>query len=94
MVVDSPGELFGVTGDIKQAFKVGPKAWGMQFHIEVGAAAMFSWFATYAREFEKLAGGVDHQKSLTVANWDAYRQRSLAVGNAFAAEVQAFASAR
>jgi GMP synthase (glutamine-hydrolysing) len=87
-------ELFGVTGDIKQAFKVGPKAWGMQFHIEVGAAAMFSWFATYAREFEKLAGGVDHQKSLTVANWDAYRQRSLAVGNAFAAEVQAFASAR
>lgn len=87
-------ELFGVTGDIKQAFKVGPKAWGMQFHIEVGAAAMFSWFATYAREFEKLAGGVDHQKALTVANWDAYRQRSIAVGNAFAAEVLAFASSR
>ena len=87
-------ELYGVTGDIKQAFKVGPKAWGMQFHIEVGAAAMFSWFATYAREFEKLAGGVEHQKALTVANWDAYRQRSLAVGEAFAAEVLRFASAR
>jgi GMP synthase (glutamine-hydrolysing) len=87
-------ELYGVTGDIKQAFKVGPKAWGMQFHIEVGAAAMFSWFATYGREFEKLAGGVEHQKALTVANWDAYRQRSLAVGEAFAAEVLRFASAR
>ncbi len=87
-------ELYGVTGDIKQAFKVGPKAWGMQFHIEVGAAAMFSWFATYAREFEKLAGGVEHQKALTVANWDTYRQRSLAVGEAFAAEVLGYASAR
>ena len=87
-------ELFGVTGDIKQAFKVGPKAWGMQFHIEVGAAAMFSWFATYAREFEKLAGGVDYQKALTVSNWEAYRQRSIAVGEAFAAEVLSFAAKR
>jgi GMP synthase (glutamine-hydrolysing) len=85
-------ELFGTTGDIKQAFKVGPKAWAVQFHIEVGPAAMFSWFATYAREFEKLAGGVEHQKALTVANWDAYRQRSIAVGEAFAAEVLAQAA--
>ena len=85
-------ELFGITGDIKQAFKVGPKAWAVQFHIEVGPAAMFSWFATYAREFEKLAGGVEHQKALTMANWDAYRQRSIAVGEAFAAEVVAQAA--
>ena len=87
-------ELFGVTGDIKQAFKVGPKAWGMQFHIEVGAAAMFSWFATYAREFEKLAGGVDHQKALTNEYWADYRARSLAFGEAYAQEVLAYAAMR
>jgi GMP synthase (glutamine-hydrolysing) len=80
-------ELFGVTGDIKQVFKVGPKAWGMQFHIEVGLAAMHSWFATYAREFEKLAGGVEHQKSLTEKYWRDYLKRSIAVGEAFAREV-------
>jgi len=87
-------ELFGVTGDIKQAFKVGPKAWGMQFHIEVGIAAMYSWFATYGREFEKLAGGVEHQKSLTGKFWQGYRERSLAVGQAFAGEVLEFAKKR
>jgi GMP synthase (glutamine-hydrolysing) len=80
-------ELYGVTGDIKQAFKVGPKAWGMQFHIEVGLAAMYSWFATYGREFEKLAGGVEHQKQLTDSYWKNYRDRSHAVGRAFAKEV-------
>ena len=83
-------ELFGVTGDIKQAFKVGPKAWGMQFHIEVGLAAMHSWFATYAREFEKLAGGVEYQKSLTEKYWRNYLARSIAVGEAFSREVIEF----
>jgi len=77
-------ELYGVTGDIRQAFKVGPKAWGMQFHIEVGLAAMHSWFATYGREFEKLAGGVEHQKDLTAKYWRDYQKRSWAVGKAFA----------
>lgn len=87
-------ELYGLTGDIKQAFKVGPKAWGVQFHIEVGAAAMFSWFATYAREFEKLAGGVDHQKTLTNEYWAEYRARSIAFGEAYAQEVLAYAAMR
>jgi len=82
-------ELYGVTGDIKQAFKVGPKAWGVQFHIEVGVAAMMSWFATYAREFEEWAGGVEHQKALTAKYFADYRARSVAVGEAFAAEVVA-----
>jgi GMP synthase (glutamine-hydrolysing) len=87
-------ELFGVTGDIKQAFKVGPKAWGVQFHIEVGLAAMHSWFATYAREFEKWAGGVEHQKALTSKFWRDYKERSVAVGQAFASEVLEFAKNR
>ena len=87
-------ELFGVTGDIKQAFKVGPKAWGMQFHIEVGIAAMYSWFATYGREFDKLAGGVEHQKDLTSKYWQNYRERSLAVGAAFAKEVLDYSAKR
>ena len=80
-------ELYGVTGDIKQAFKVGPKAWGMQFHIEVGLAAMHSWFATYPRAFDQYSGGLDLQKELTAKYWREYRDRSHAVGAAFAREV-------
>jgi GMP synthase (glutamine-hydrolysing) len=87
-------ELYGVTGDIPQAFKVGKRAWGMQFHIEVGLAAMHSWFATYARAFEKEGISVEDQKVATAANYAAYRQRSLAVGQAFAAEVANFAATK
>jgi len=87
-------ELFGVTGEIPQAFKVGKRAWGMQFHIEVGLAAMHSWFATYGRAFEKEGVSIEEQKAVTLANWKAYRDRSLAVGQAFAKEVFNFASTK
>ena len=87
-------ELFGVTGDIPQAFKVGKRAWGMQFHIEVGLAAMHSWFATYGRAFEKEGVSIEEQKVATTANWKAYRERSWAVGKAFAAEVAGFAASK
>ena len=87
-------ELFGVTGDIPQAFKVGKRAWGMQFHIEVGLAAMHSWFATYARAFEKEGVTIESQKIATLANYKTYRDRSLAVGQAFAKEVFNFASTK
>jgi GMP synthase (glutamine-hydrolysing) len=80
-------KLFGTTNDINQAFKVGPKAWGVQFHIEVGLAAMHSWFATYPKAFEKLGISVAEQKELTSKNWKTYRERSIAVGEAFAKEV-------
>jgi GMP synthase (glutamine-hydrolysing) len=80
-------KLYGTTGNINQVFKVGPKAWGMQFHIEVGLAAMHSWFATYPRAFEKLGVSVEGQKEITLKNWREYRKRSIAVGEAFAQEV-------
>ncbi len=82
--------LLGTTGEINQAFKVGPKAWGVQFHIEVGLAAMHSWFATYPKAFEKLGLSVEDQKAMTQKNWKAYRDRSWAVGKAFAKEVQKY----
>jgi len=87
-------ELYGVTGDIPQAFKVGKRAWGVQFHIEVGLAAMHSWFATYARAFEKQGVSVESQKVATAANYKAYLERSHAVGKAFAAEVTDFADSK
>ena len=80
-------KLYGTTNGINQAFKVGPKAWGVQFHIEVGLAAMHSWFATYPRAFEKLGVDVEEQKQITAKNWREYRKRSIAVGQAFAKEV-------
>ena len=80
-------KLYGTTNGINQAFKVGPKAWGMQFHIEVGLAAMHSWFATYPRAIEKLGVSVEEQKEVTLKNWKTYRDRSVAVGKAFAKEV-------
>ncbi|MCX8530068.1 MAG: type 1 glutamine amidotransferase [Rhodoluna sp.] len=85
-------KLYGTTNGINQAFKVGPKAWGLQFHIEVGLAAMHSWFATYPKAFEKLGISVESQKELTQKNWKAYRERSIAVGTAFAKEVKKYHS--
>jgi GMP synthase (glutamine-hydrolysing) len=87
-------ELYGVTGDIPQAFKVGKRAWGMQFHIEVGLAAMHSWFATYSRAFEKQGINVESQKAASAANYKGYLERSHAVGKAFAAEVTDFAASK
>ncbi len=83
-----------MTGDIPQAFKVGKRAWGVQFHIEVGLAAMHSWFATYARAFEKQGVSVESQKAASAANYKAYLERSHAVGQAFAKEVFTFASTK
>jgi len=83
-------KLYGTTNDINQAFKVGPKAWGVQFHIEVGVAAMHSWFATYPKAFEKLGISVEDQKALTKKNAKAYRERSIAVAQAFAKEVKKY----
>lgn len=91
---DAPSalDLLGITGSVNQVFRVGAKAWGMQFHIEVGPAAMHSWFATYASAFSKLGINLDEQKAITQKNWQAHQAMSHRVAGAFADEVNAFAS--
>jgi GMP synthase (glutamine-hydrolysing) len=90
--VPSSIELLGITKSVNQVFRVGAKAWGMQFHIEVGPAAMHSWFATYPSAFSKLGIDLDEQKAITAKNWLAHQAMSQRVAIAFANEVKAFAS--
>ncbi len=80
-------EVLGRTGATNEAFRVGERAWGVQFHIEIGPAAMHSWLATFAAEVD--AVGVDREqvRAETVTRWAAHRRLTTAFGAAFAAQV-------
>ena len=80
-------EVLGRTGATNEAFRVGERAWGVQFHIEIGPAAMHSWLATFAAEVD--AVGVDRElvRAETVTRWAAHRRLTTAFGAAFASQV-------
>jgi GMP synthase (glutamine-hydrolysing) len=42
-----------------QAFRVGERAWGIQFHAEVSAADLFQWAGDYATDPDALKIGID-----------------------------------
>ena len=86
---DLPAEVavLGRTGGTNEAFRVGERAWGVQFHIELGPAAMHAWLAAFAADID--AAGVDREQVLaeTVERWHAYQGLTTAFGTAFAAQV-------
>ena len=87
-------ELLGETNGIKQAFRVGSKAWGTQFHIEIGLSQQLSWLTTYRKYFEREGISIDDQVNRTHERWMAHRDRSWAMGRAFAQQVLAQAATR
>ena len=42
-----------------QAYRIGPCAWGIQFHAEVSRADALSWIEDYAADPDAVAAGVD-----------------------------------
>jgi GMP synthase (glutamine-hydrolysing) len=42
-----------------QAFRVGERAWGIQFHAEVSASDLFHWAASYTNDPDAVAIGID-----------------------------------
>jgi GMP synthase (glutamine-hydrolysing) len=83
--------VLGRTGELVEAYRVGDRAWGLQFHIEVGPAAIYSWLATYSEEMRSSGVDLDGFREDTARSWSGYRERTMQVGAAFAAQVHAFA---
>lgn len=83
--------LLGETDGIIEAYRLGPAAWGLQFHLEVGLATQLAWIAGGRRAYERAGVDPDEQAERSHENWRRYREQSHAVGAAFAAEVLAYA---
>jgi len=75
--------VLGRTGDLIEAFRVGERAWGLQFHIEANPGVALEWLGTYGEELR--AAGVDPAQWVreTAQHWRAYREDCWAVGEAF-----------
>ena len=83
-------ELLGAGDDVQvQAFRMGPNAWGVQFHFEVDAEGVDAWLRvaepSLERVWKRSAGEVREELRLYL---DAQQQRSRQLFNAFAQLIQ------
>lgn len=83
--------LLGETDGIIEAFRLGPAAWGLQFHLEVGLATQLAWIAGGRRAYERAGVDPEEQERLSHENFRRYREQAHAVGAAFADEVLRYA---
>ena len=88
------GSILGRTGALNQVVRVGEKAWGVQFHLEVNAGAIYSWIATYGDEMRAKGTDLEALADETAERWRTYRDLARGSGEAFAREVAEFASRR
>ena len=90
----SGAEILGIHGDLLQAFRIGPGAWGIQFHIEANPSVVYAWMAAFADDMASAGVDFDAIRRETRANWQTYRQRAWDLGIAFAHEVTVAADQR
>lgn len=88
------GAVLGRTGNLNQVVRIGDRAWGVQFHLEVNPGAIYSWIATYGDEMREQGADLDALAAETARRWQEYRRLARAFGDAFAAEVTTFAQRR
>ncbi|HEY7399386.1 MAG TPA: type 1 glutamine amidotransferase [Actinomycetota bacterium] len=88
------GSIVGRTGALNQVVKVGEKAWGVQFHLEVSPGAIYSWIATYGDEMRTKGTDLETLKKETAERWQTYRDLARGSGEAFAREVAEFSKRR
>jgi GMP synthase-like glutamine amidotransferase len=65
---DLPGgaiRLFGNSNYPNQGFRLGPTAWGMQFHLEVTVAAVEGFLTAFGADAEQADGGPDETRAAT-----------------------------
>jgi GMP synthase-like glutamine amidotransferase len=72
-----------------QAFRLGDAAWGLQFHLEVTAAAVEGFAAAFGADAEGLPGGLDAIRSATPDALGVLARWRDIVGDRFAALVAA-----
>jgi GMP synthase (glutamine-hydrolysing) len=82
--------ILATANGMNQAFRVGKNAWGAQFHIEMNLPTMLGWIASYPRAFEKAGNVPTEQVEATRQNWRLHQERSVALGRAFAEQVNAY----
>ena len=83
--------LLGETDGIIEAYRLGPAAWGLQFHLEVGLATQLAWIAGGRGAYERAGVDPDEQAERSHENYRRYREQAHAVGAAFAQEVLQYA---
>ncbi|MGV1034658.1 MAG: type 1 glutamine amidotransferase [Microbacteriaceae bacterium] len=82
--------LLGTGGGMNQTFRVGPHAWGTQFHPEVGLSQQLTWLSTYRRAFVNQGIDIDEQIAKSHDLAASYRAQAWALSAAFAEQVLAF----
>ena len=93
---DLPAEatVLGRTGELTEAFRIGDRAWAVQFHIEANPSLIYSWLAVYKDAMLKADVDIDELRRFTASYWREYRQASWNLATAFAGEVLAAKVAR
>jgi GMP synthase (glutamine-hydrolysing) len=88
------GTILGRTDGLNQVLRVGDRAWGVQFHVEVGPGAISSWLGTYGEEMAGHGVDLDALWAETAARWKDYRRLAHSLAEAFAREIRSFAETR
>lgn len=88
------GEVLGRTDGDNQVLRIGDRAWGLQFHVEVGPGAIASWAGTYRAQMLEQGVDLDALFAETAERWTGYRSVAHALAAAFADQVARFADAR
>jgi GMP synthase (glutamine-hydrolysing) len=88
---DLPAEatVLGRTGELTEAYRIGDRAWAVQFHIEANPSLVYSWLAVYKDAMVKAGVDIDELRRFTASYWREYRQASWDLATAFAGEVWA-----
>ena len=87
---DLPAEatVLGRTGDLTEAYRIGDRAWALQFHIEANPSLVYSWLAVYKDAMLKAGVDIDELRRFTASYASEYRQVSWDLATAFAGEVR------
>lgn len=80
--------LLGQTDGLVQAYRVGDRAWGVQFHIEADPALVHLWLAAYADELREKGVEIDAVARDTADYWRNYRDVAWDVAQEFAEVVR------
>ena len=67
-----------------QAFRVGDRAWGLQFHLEVDDRIVNHWLDLAPHEADAAGESVEELRARTAAEASGSTARALAVGRRFA----------
>ena len=70
------------------AFRLGPLAWGLQFHVEVSAAIVEDWLARWGADAERAGASVARIREETALHLDGLRARGARLVRRFAALVR------